>query len=304
MIYTVTLNPSIDFIVKVEKLEIGETNRAYYDNKIPGGKGIMVSKLLHSLGLKSINIGFIGGKTGEFIKESLEKINILTDFTEIKNDTRINIKLKSEMETEINTQGPIINNNEINDFFNKINFLDKKDIVVLSGSIPSSLKDDFYIDIIKKIKNKNLDFIIDTTGNQLMKSLEYKPLLIKPNKNELEELFNIKIDKLEEIKEYGEKLLQLGAENVIVSLGKDGALFFSKDESYYAYPVKGDLVNSVGAGDSMIGGFLYGLNKNLSKLDSFKWAVASGSATAFSEDIGNKEFIEELYLKVVIKKIN
>lgn len=303
MIYTVTLNPSIDFIVRVDDLVIGETNRAFYDMKIPGGKGIMVSKLLYSLGLKSTNIGFIGGKTGEFIEESLRKIGIITEFTVIKDDTRINIKLKGSKETEINTRGPSIKKTEIEDLFKKINRLQKGDTIVLSGTVPYSIKKEFYIEIIKNIKGKNLDFLIDTTGNQLMKSLEYEPLLIKPNKFELEELFNVKLNKLDDIYKYGNKLLGLGAKNVIVSLGKDGAIFLSKDESYYSTPIKGDVINSVGAGDSMIGGFLYGLDRNLSKLESFKWAVASGTATAFSEDIGGKDLIYKLYNMVEIEKI-
>lgn len=303
MIYTVTLNPSIDYVVKVEEFIEGNTNRSTYEKKIPGGKGIMVSKLLDSLGMNSCNLGFLGGITGGFIENYLKNQNIFTEFTEIKDDTRINIKLKSKVETEINARGPVIDKQEIEVFFRKLNKLNEEDTLVLSGSIPNSIDEDFYLQIIEKTRSKNIEFIIDTTGKQLYESLRFKPFLIKPNREELEDLLNIKISNLDEIPIYGKQLLELGAQNVIISLGKDGAMFFTKDISLYGLPVKGNLINSVGAGDSMIGGFLYGIKNKLAIEDCFKLAVASGTATAFSEDIGSKEFIEDIYKKVNIKKL-
>nr|WP_100065239.1 1-phosphofructokinase [Miniphocaeibacter massiliensis] len=303
MIFTMTLNPSIDYVLRLNNLVIGETNRSFYEAKIPGGKGIMVSKLLNSLNIKSINIGFIGGFTGEFIEESLEKIGIKTKFTRIKDDTRINVKLKDKLETEINARGPEIKEDEIKELFKILNEIEKEDVVVLSGSIPHSLNECFYEDIIKELQKKNINFVIDTTGEKLLKVLKYNPVLIKPNKEELEELFGIKINSLTEIEPYAKKLIEMGAKNVIVSLGKEGAMYFNKDFSLYAPVVQGKLINSVGAGDSMIGGFLYGIENKLSKKECFKWAVSSGTATAFSEDIGSKEFIEEIYKKVVINNL-
>lgn len=303
MIYTTTLNPSIDYIVKVLDFKEGETNRSYYEIKIPGGKGIMVSKLLNNLGINSRNIGFIGGNTGDFIEKSLREMGIGTDFTKIKDDSRINIKLKTDVETEINAKGPKITLKEENSFFEKIKNIKEDDLVVLSGSIPNSLSNDFYERIVVELNKKNIQFIIDTTGKKLLKVLKYKPFLIKPNKKELEELFNVEVNSIEEIIVYGRKLLDLGAENVIVSLGAKGAVFVNKDMSIYTPVIKGKLVNSVGAGDSMVGGFIFGIENKLSVEESFKWAVASGTATAFSEDIGNREFIEEIYSKVkLIKK--
>ncbi|MFY9284306.1 MAG: 1-phosphofructokinase [Miniphocaeibacter sp.] len=302
MIYTTTLNPSIDYIVKVLNFKEGETNRSHYEMKIPGGKGIMVSKLLNNLGINSHNIGFVGGFTGDFIEKSLKEIGIGTDFTKIKDDSRINVKLKTKIETEINAKGPKIRPEEENDFFGKIKNIKEDDLVVLSGSIPNSLSNDFYERIVVELNKKNIQFIIDTTGKKLLRVLKYKPFLIKPNKKELEDLFDVEVNSLEEIIIYGKKLLDLGAKNVIVSLGAQGAVFVNKFMSIYAPAIKGKLVNSVGAGDSMVGGFIFGIENELSVEESFKWAVASGTATAFSEDIGSRKFIEEMYSKVTLIK--
>lgn len=300
MIYTVSLNPSIDYILRVDRFVEGDLNRAVYDKKIPGGKGIMVSKLLKNLGIDSVNIGFLGGFPGEFIRKEIEKLGIEENFTKVEEDTRINVKLKSQKESEINAQGPNISQREREEFLNIINSIKKGDMVILSGSIPKSLNRDFYIDIIKILKKNNVTFIIDTSGEVLLESLKYNPYLIKPNIHELSEVFDVDLKDYKEIIPYGKKCLELGSENVIVSMGKDGAMFFNKENIYYAPVVEGKLVNSVGAGDSMIGGFMTGISNNLSYKDSFKLAVASGTATAFSEDIGSREDIENIYKKVKI----
>lgn len=302
MIYTTTLNPSIDYILKVDKFNEGKTNRAYYDAKIPGGKGIMVSKLLCKMNIDSQNLGFIGGYTGEFIENELKKLNISNRFVHIGDDTRINVKLKSNVETEVNANGPNVNKAEIEKFFKIIHTIKEGDLVVLSGSIPSSLNSDFYKQIIVELKKMNVNFIIDTTGQKLLEVLKYRPLLVKPNKEELEELFNTKLHSLLDIKKYGKKLLDLGSRNVIVSLGGDGAVFINKKISLYAPAIKGELVHSVGAGDSMIGGFIYGIENRIPDIESFKWAVAAGTATAFSEDIGERGKIENFYKKVKLKQ--
>lgn len=306
MIYTTTLNPSIDYVMRAESIQMGGTNRAYYDNKIPGGKGTMVSKLLKALGHETVNIGFIGGFPGVFVADCLKHMGIEEVFTRIADDTRINVKLKTDdnVETEINAKGPNITKEEIAHFFSVLDQVQEGDIVALSGSIPHSLPGDFYLDIVKVISDKKATFTIDTTGAVLLESLKYKPLLIKPNQHELGAIFEKELLTPEQILPYGIKCLEMGAQHVIVSMGKDGAMFFHEGGAYYALGVKGTLVNSVGAGDSMIGGFIAGLAGGLSSVDAFRLAVASGSATAFSEDIGSRELIERIYEQVTVTKID
>lgn len=302
MIYTVSLNPSVDYVLRVENFTEGNLNRANYDVKIPGGKGIMVSKLLKNLNINSTNIGFLGGYTGDYIRDSLKKLEIYEDFTNIEDDTRINVKLKGKVETEVNAIGPNIREEEIEDFLKKLEDLHKGDLVILSGSIPKSLDKDFYLKIIKILKRQEIEFIIDTSGNILLESLKYNPILVKPNIHELSEVFNKSLKNQRDIIFYGKKLIEMGSKNAIVSMGKDGAMFFDKNNIFYAPPIKGKLINSVGAGDSMIAGFVKGLKENMDIRDCFRLAVSSGTATAFSEDIGSKEFIEEIFEIVKIVK--
>lgn len=292
MIYTVTLNPSIDYILKLDELGEGKLNRSIYDKKIAGGKGIMVSKLLNNMGVETNNLGFLGGYTGDFIRNELKLMGIEENFTEIKEDTRINIKLKSSRETEINARGPSISEDEVEEFLALFDKMTTSDFVVLSGSLPSTLSSNIYERIIKKLKEKGLNFIIDTTKSNLYNSLKYKPVLIKPNIKELQELFDRKIDSLDQIVEYGEKCLALGAENIIVSLGGEGAVFLSENERYFAPALDGRVINSVGSGDAMVGGYVYGIVNKFDKKESFRIAVATGTATAFSEDIASREYIE------------
>ena len=298
MIYTLTLNPSIDYILRLDKFIDGATNRSYEDKKFPGGKGIMVSKLLKNLGEEPINLGFLGGFTGKFIKNSLDDLGIKEDFTKIKGDSRINVKLKCQDETEINAGGPDIDDEEIAEFLEKISSLTNDDILVMSGSIPKSLSKNFYKIILDR---KKIDFTIDIAGKELLDYLDYKPLLVKPNIDELEAVFDVKIDD-SNILSYAEKLKQLGAQNVIISMGKDGSIFLSEDGILKADPIDGKLINSVGSGDSMVAGFIYGIKRGLSKKEAYKLAVASGTATAFSEDIASKEFIYEILKKVKVKE--
>ncbi len=305
MIYTTTLNPSIDYIMRIEELNSGGTNRAYYDNKIPGGKGTMVSKLLDNLNHPTTNIGFLGGFPGAFIVGCLQSMGIAEKFTRIAGDTRINVKLKtdSNVETEINAKGPMITPPEIEAFFAVLDEVTSEDIVILSGSLPYSLPSDFYLQIIERIHPKGARFTIDTIGTTLLDSLKYKPLLIKPNQHELGDIFGQNLMTPEEIYPYGKKCVELGAENVIVSMGAAGAMFFDPETGYYTPGVKGKLINSVGAGDSMIGGFIAGLLGGLTKAEAFRLAVASGSATAFSEDIGSKELIQELMQRIELQEM-
>lgn len=302
MIYTLTLNPSIDYVLRIEQFDDGQTIRSKSEEKYPGGKGIMVSKLLKNLGAKSINIGFLGGFTGEFIKNKLENLGIDEEFTKISDDSRINVKLKYDTETEINAQGPQIKEEEIEDFLNYLDDLEEDDFVIISGSIPKSLGDDFYRVIVNLLEMNNVRFALDTFGKKLFKLSSYKPFLVKPNKDELSEIFEDKIDSDKKIVKYARKLIDQGAENVIVSLGKDGSMFVDNNIAYKAKPIEGKLINSVGSGDSMVAGYIYGYMKGLSKLDSYKLAIACGSATAFSPDIAEKNLIYQILEKVEVEE--
>ncbi|TQR98620.1 1-phosphofructokinase [Paenibacillus ottowii] len=302
MIYTVTLNPSIDYIVEVDDLKLGDLNRMKRDLKLPGGKGINVSRILNQLGADSTAIGFLGGFTGRFIDDTLREESIKTDFVMIEDDTRINIKLKHGDETEINGLGPAIREQEADALVHKLASLQKNDIVVLSGSIPPSLGGDFYERLIRVCQDTGAEFVIDTTGEALMKALVHKPLLIKPNHHELAELFGVTIHSEEEIVTYGRKLLEAGAKNVLISMAGEGALFITADEVYHANVPAGTVKNSVGAGDSMIAGFVGTLALHGDPIEAFRAGVASGSATAFSDDLATREKIEQLRPQVTISK--
>jgi 1-phosphofructokinase len=304
MIYTVTLNPSIDYIVRVDGLKVGDLNRMTEDLKLPGGKGINVSRILERTGTTSTALGFLGGFTGSFISDWLKKEQINTAFTEIAEDTRINIKLKSDSETEINGLGPALSDEEIEELKRSLSVVTKGDIVVLAGSTPASLRKGFYQELIDIIREKEADFVIDTTGDDLKNALSKQPLLIKPNNHELAELYNTSFSSVEDILPYGEKLLAEGAQHVLISMAGDGALLFTKDGAYQSNVLKRPLKNSVGAGDSMIAGFIGSFSKNQDPVEAFKWGVACGSATAFSDDLASKELIDTLLPEVKITKLN
>ncbi|MCA5011602.1 MULTISPECIES: 1-phosphofructokinase [unclassified Enterococcus] len=303
MIYTVTLNPSIDYIVHVDDLKLGDLNRMTADFKLPGGKGINVSRILKRIQAESTALGFIGGFTGNFISDWLKKENIQTNFTTVEEDTRINIKLKSEKETEINGLGPTISNEEMLELKQILGNVQSGDIVVLSGSTPASLRQGFYEELVQIIKEKEADFIIDTTGADLLNALPQAPLLVKPNNHELAELFDVEFQSIEDILPFGERLLQDGAKHAIISMAGDGALLFTSDGIYQSNVLKRPLKNSVGAGDSMIAGFVGTFVKNNDPVEAFKWGIACGSATAFSDDLATADLINELISEVVVKKI-
>ena len=304
MIYTVTLNPSIDFIVKVDGLKLGDLNRMKEDFKLPGGKGINVSRILKRMDTESTALGFLGGFTGNFISEWLKEEQINTAFTNVQSDTRINIKLKSDTETEINGLGPVLSEKEIEDLKQVMNNVKKGDIVVLSGSTPASLRNGFYQELIAIIRGKEAEFVIDTTGDDLKDALAKRPLLIKPNNHELAELYHTEFKSIEDILPYGKKLLEEGAQNVLISMAGDGALLFTKDGAYQSNVLVRPLKNSVGAGDSMIAGFIGSYSKDQDPVEAFKWGVACGSATAFSDDLATKALIDELIPEVEITKID
>lgn len=303
MIYTVTLNPSIDYIVHVTDFKPGTVNRMTKDFKFPGGKGINVSRILKRLNISSSALGFLGGFTGTFIQEVLEKEGLPCDFTPINEDSRINIKLKSQVETEINGAGPNITNEEIQALKEKLSQVTKEDIVIFSGSTPATLRKGFYQELIQIIKDKEAEFVIDTTGGALTEALSAAPLLIKPNNHELGALYGVELNTIDEIIPYGKKLLAKGPRYVLISMAGDGALLFTNDGVYQSNVLKRTVKNSVGAGDSMIAGFVGGFAKTKDPIEAFRWGVACGSGTAFSDDLASREMIDSLLPEVEIKQI-
>ncbi|GIO25410.1 1-phosphofructokinase [Ornithinibacillus bavariensis] len=303
MIYTVTLNPSIDYIVNVSQVDLGKLNKMENDLKLPGGKGINVSRILHELGIPTKTLGFLGGFTGDFIKDWLINEGVESDFITIQDDTRINIKLKSKEETEINGRGPVISQEEANRLIQQLERLTENDLVILSGSKPPALPEDYYQQLVKVIKDSHANFIIDTTGEDLMASLPFHPLLVKPNKEELAELFQAEIASMDDVLGYGKKLLEIGAEHVIVSMAGEGAILFTRNGIFKGESPKGTVKNSVGAGDSMIAGFTGEYMQSKDPIKAFKLGIASGSATAFSDDLAKNNDILSLLNKVEVRPI-
>ncbi|MFM1583486.1 1-phosphofructokinase [Helcococcus ovis] len=297
MIYTLTLNPAIDHVVKLDKLEIGETNRMHEENISAGGKGINVSKILKNLGENSIVLGYIAGFTGNEIDRILKEEGLSTDFIYIRDGfTRINTKIKSEKETEINGPGLKISKQEIEKLFDKLDDIKDGDYLFLSGSIPSSMDNGFYAKIMERLFSKNVNIAVDTTGGALVKTLKYSPKIIKPNLRELEELFNCQIAENVQIERYSKRLQEMGAKNIIISMGGDGAYFLSeKGDSIFLEAPKGNVIDTVGSGDSMLAGFIFALKNNFSLVEAFKFSVSCGSATAFSEKLATKNEIYKIY---------
>lgn len=300
MIYTVTVNPAIDYIVQLKELTLGEVNRMDYDNKLPGGKGINVSRILKELGLDNTALGFLGGFTGEFVDDSLKELGLRTNFTRIAADTRINVKIKAQTETEINGQGPQITAAEVAAFSQQFEQLTPADTVIFAGSLVPSLSTDFYSDLIKIIRSKGAQFVIDTTGESLLKTLPEQPLVVKPNNHELADLFGVELNSIADIVKYARKLLELGAQHVLVSMAVDGGLMVTQDKVYRSKAPKGTVINSVGAGDSMIAGFTGTFARTKDPQEAFKYGLACGSATTFSEDLATREKIAEILPQIKI----
>ncbi|TGA97964.1 1-phosphofructokinase [Sporolactobacillus shoreae] len=303
MIYTLTLNPAIDYFLQVDHFKAGELNHVKADRKMAGGKGINVSRVLQHLGLVSKCLGFIGGFTGEFIKGKLAEEGIETDFVPVDGDTRINVKLKSDSETEINGVAPQITDAQLEALFGKLSKLTDTDILVLSGSVPGTLPVTIYKDIIEKVSGSGVKVVADTSGEAFKKVVTAKPFLVKPNHHELGEYFGVTVESFDDVKKYGKKLVDQGIEHVIVSMGGKGAVYIDKDQYLFAPPAKGILKNSVGAGDSLVGGFLseYAISGDFRK--AFRKGAASGSATAFSVDLCTKEKVEEILPQITVTNI-
>ncbi|MBM6859570.1 1-phosphofructokinase [Clostridium saudiense] len=296
MIYTITFNPALDYIVKMDKFDLGHVNRTVREDIYAGGKGINVSIVLNNLSVENRALGFIAGFTGDEIERKVKEFGCDTDFIKLKDGmSRINVKMKADVESEINGGGPDISNEALEELYLKLDALKSGDILVLAGSIPKTLPVDIYERIMKKYGDRGVRFIVDTTGESLLKVLSYKPFLIKPNHHELAELFDVKINSQQEIVEYGRKLQEMGAENVLISMAGDGAILIkSNGEAIYSEVPKGVLKNSVGAGDSMVAGFIAGFIKEEKLEDGFIMGVATGSASAFSEGLATKDKVEEL----------
>ena len=299
MIVTLTFSPAIDYVVDLKHLEKGAINRSQGEHCMPGGKGINVSIVLANLGKKSIATGFLGGFTGDYIKGELQKRGIESGFVEVDGNTRINVKLRGEEETAINGQGPHITDEQIEELMVFLEKLGKEDLLVISGTVPSSLPSDIYEKILARIEDHHVQLIVDATGDILLNTLKYQPILVKPNQEELEEMFHTVIHNEEELIENAKKLLTLGAGNVIVSLGGDGALLVGKGlEPLHLPAPKGKVVNTVGAGDSLVAGFIdeYVSSGNIAK--AFRRGIATGSASAFSEGLATREEVEALLNKM------
>lgn len=305
MIYTVTLNPAVDHIVRLSALEKGETNRAVAESISAGGKGINVSKILKNLGERSIALGFVAGFTGREMERILRETDkIVSDFIHLQEGfTRINTKIKADRETEINGPGPIITQADVNRFMEKISEAERGDIVFLSGSIPASLGDGFYAEIMKALQEKQATIVVDTTGEALRKTLPYRPILVKPNVRELEDFFGATIENRADIAAYAKKMQDMGARNVIISMGGDGAYFLSEqgDQLFLAAP-QGNVIDTVGSGDSVVAGFVYAWKNGFSLQEAFRFGVCCGSATAFSDTLATKEEVDQLYADLLGRK--
>lgn len=302
MIYTITLNPSIDYIVRLDTVEVGQVNRMASDDKYAGGKGINVSRILKRLGIDNTATGFIGGFTGRFITEALEEEGIATAFVPVAQDTRINVKIKADQETEINGPGPCISDKELIALKEQLVHLTSEDVVVFAGSAPSNLGNHVYKELLPLAKEAGAAIVCDFEGQTLLDSLAYQPLLVKPNNHELESIFNVTLETLDDIEQYARQILDKGAQNALISMAGDGALLVTKEATYFAKPIKGQVKNSVGAGDSMVAGFTGELVKSGDALEALKWGVACGTATTFSDDLASINFIKEIYEKVEVEK--
>lgn len=296
MIYTVTFNPSLDYVIQVDKLVPGEINRTTHEAVYPGGKGNNVSVILSNLGHSSKALGFTAGFTGEALENMLKEFGCDTAFIRLpEGSTRINVKINAGEETEINGQGPVITEEAQQALFEQLDALKKEDILVLAGSIPNTLPSDIYERILEHLQGRGIHFVVDATKDLLLKVLKYHPFLIKPNNHELGEMFGVTLKTRDEIVAYAKKLQKMGAENVLVSMAGDGAILLTEEGVIYeAKPPKGKVLNSVGAGDSMVAGFLTGYLNTGDYEKAFRLGVVTGSATAFQYWLATKEDIVAL----------
>ena len=297
MIYTVTFNPSLDYILDLSELNMNHVNRTSAERILPGGKGINVSIVLHNLGVDNKAICFTSGFTGDALKTLLQQRDMNADFINISQGlTRINVKLRSGGETEINGQGPEIKSEDIAELYEKLGYLDEEDYLVLAGSLPDTMSKSTYMDIMQMLQYNNSKIIVDATGELLLNVLPYKPFLIKPNNHELGNLFGVEVNTREDAVKYAKKLIEKGARNVLVSMSASGAVMVTEDgDVYEADAPQGEVKNSVGAGDAMLAGFLAGYIKYEDIDKAFKLGICAGSASAFSEEMATRDEVMKLY---------
>lgn len=297
MIYTVTFNPSLDYIVSMNGFEMGMTNRTTGEQMFPGGKGINVSIVLGNLGIENTALGFTAGFTGEQIEREVYKMGLHTDFIRIENGfSRINVKLKDYDGTEINGMGPKIEQVHVNALFGKLDQLRAGDVLVLAGSIPKSLPDSIYSDILERLQDKGVLSVVDATKDLLLNVLQYRPFLIKPNNHELGEIFDVTLNTREDVVPYAKKLQEKGARNVLVSMSGQGAVLVDETGTVHMLAApKGKLVNAVGAGDSMVAGFVAGWTQKQDYDYAFRMGISAGSASAFSELLATREEMERIF---------
>lgn len=300
MIYTVTFNPSLDYIVSVNEFQMGMTNRTSEEIMLPGGKGLNVSTVLKNLGRESVALGFSAGFTGKEIQRMAEEQGLHCDFIPVEYGfSRINVKLKDFDGTEINGKGPEISEKEVRQLYEKLDLLKEGDVLVLAGSIPESLPDSIYSDILFQLSGRGILFVVDATKELLMNVLKFQPFLIKPNNHELGELFGVTLKTREDVVPYGKKLQEQGARNVLVSMAGEGAVLLSETGEIFSLPApKGTLVNAVGAGDSMVAGFLAGWMERKEYEYAFRMGVSAGSASAFSKLLATREEVEAVYARL------
>ena len=297
MIYTITFNPALDYIMVVPSCRSGEVNRTESEKIMAGGKGINVSIVLNNMGVENTALGFISGFTGGAIENILADMNCKTDFIKLDNGfSRINVKIKSDTETEINGQGPDISDGAVKKLYEKLDSLNDGDTLVLAGSIPSSLSDSIYCEIMDYLKDNKLNIVVDATKDLLVNVLKYKPFLVKPNNHEIGEIFGVELKTRSEVVPYAKKMQEMGAKNVLVSMAGEGAVFVGENgEVYESEAPKGKLVNSTGAGDSMVAGFLAGYMEKQDFMYALKMGLSAGSASAFSENLATKEEILNVF---------
>ncbi len=297
MVYTVTLNPALDYVMKLGNLRTDDINRTDGEEIYYGGKGINVSVVLTQLGIPNTALGFLGGFTGKKLEEMLKADGISCDFNYLKNgDTRINVKIKADKEIDLNACGPEITKEDMQSFLKKLDGIKDGDYLILAGSIPKTLPDDIYERMLERVSDRNVNCVVDATGDLLKNVLKYKPFLIKPNHHELGDLFSVEIKGDEDIVKYSNKLREMGAKNVLVSMAKDGAMLTDENGNVHKIGnAKGKLVNSVGCGDSMVAGFTAGYIKSADYSYALRLGSACGNATAFSEKLATKEEIERVF---------
>ena len=297
MIYTVTFNPSLDYIVSVPNFELGKTNRTVYEQMLAGGKGINVTTVLRNLGIDSTALGFVAGFTGDELIRRMNEMGLKNDFIRIGNGfSRINLKLKDVDGTEINGMGPVIDQAGQDALMAKLNALKEGDTLVLAGSIPESMPGTIYSNILEALQGRGIRFVVDATKDLLLNVLQYHPFLIKPNHHEIGEIFGVKLETRESVVPYAKKLQEMGAINVLVSMSGMGAVLLDENGHVHALPApKGRLVNAVGAGDSMVAGFLTGWEEKHEYEHAFRMGVATGSASAFSDLLATREEVMDVY---------